>query len=103
MKNDAGIAGPSAAFDATRITETIRRSLACAGLDSQSGLVQGIMGTINQSLTTAGLMRGSDPQTASQRGTTIEGTARRVEPAIASPDVRATPAANDAVALALQY
>ena len=54
------------------------------------------MGTINQSLTTAGLMQPREPQTT--RGTTIDGIARRVETPVDPTDLRTAPAANDAVA-----
>jgi poly(hydroxyalkanoate) depolymerase family esterase len=77
------------------ITETIQRALASAGLDTQSGLMKGITDTINQSLTTAGLMPSADHP---RRGTTFDGTAREVDPAIAIHDVRTARAANEPVA-----
>ena len=96
MENCAGKAGPSATkFDASGVAATIERALASAGLDTRSGLVKGIMETINHSLTTAGLMSPSAPP--SGRGTTIDGTAREVDPPIAISDARASHAANDPV------
>src|SRR4030095_14849125 len=68
LKNYAGKADPSATrFDARGITETIQRALGSAGLDTQSGLIKGIMDTINQSLTTAGLMHPREPTGAGRR------------------------------------
>ena len=97
MKHCAGKADSSGTkFDASGVTKTIQRALASAGLDTQSGLVKGIMDTIDRSLTTAGLMSPSEPP--SGRGTTIDGTAREVDSAIAISDARHAPAANDPVA-----
>jgi len=94
LKNYAK-ADPSAMkFDASGVTETIQRALASAGLATESGLVKGIMDTINQSLTTAGLMQPSEP---SGRGTTFDGTACEVDPALAIVDGRTARAANDPV------
>ena len=94
MKNHAGKSDSSATkFDARGVTETIQRALASAGLDTRSGLIGGIIDTIDRSLTTAGLMSPSEPP--SGRGTTIDGTAREVDPAIASCDARIAHAAND--------
>lgn len=39
------------------ITETIRRALASAGLNTQSGAMKGVTDTINQALSSAGLMQ----------------------------------------------
>ena len=89
--------GPLASkFDAGGITETIQRALASAGLDAQSGPVKGVMETITRSLTTAGLMNHGKPPGAS--GSTIDGTARRLDDAVAVSDVRNAQAANDPVA-----
>jgi poly(hydroxyalkanoate) depolymerase family esterase len=97
LKNWAGKADSSATkFNASGVTETIQRALASAGLDTQSGLIKGIMDTIDRSLTTAGLTSRSEPPGG--RGTTIDGTAREVDPAIAIGDARTPPAANDPVA-----
>ena len=79
-------------FVASGVTETIQRALSSAGLDTQSGLIKGIIDTINQSLTTAGLMQPGEP---SSRGTTFDGNAREVEPELAIIDVRTASAAND--------
>jgi poly(hydroxyalkanoate) depolymerase family esterase len=100
LKNFAHKSDPSAPkFDASGISETIRRALASAGLDTQSGLVTGITETINRSLATAGLMRSNEP--ARNEGVTIEGTAREVQPSIELPAPETPPAANDPVIPAL--
>ena len=91
-----GTGKTAASFDARGVTGTIQRALASAGLDTQSGLVKGVMDTIHRSLTTAGLM---DPiEATGGRGTTIEGTARKLDSAIDIEDARNARAANDPVA-----
>ena len=81
-------------FDARGTTETIQRALASAGLDMQSGLVDGITDTINQSLTAAGLM---GPSESAGRGITVDGTAREVDATLTIGDAGVARAANDPV------
>ena len=96
MKNFARNADPSVLkFDASGISETIRRAFASAGLDSQAGLFKGITETIDRSLTTAGLMRPNQP--ASSGGSTIEGTAHEIQPSVERLAGATAPAANDPV------
>ena len=69
---------PAARFDARGITETIKRALASAGLDTRSGPMKGVTDTIEQALSAAGLMQRRESPGA--RGVTIDGTAREVDP-----------------------
>lgn len=81
-------------FEAGAITERIQCALASAGLDTRSGLVNGIMDTISRSLTSAGLM----PTSASTgRGTEIDGTAYEVGAPVPIVDAGMSRAANDPV------
>jgi len=64
-------------FDATAITDTIKRALASAGLDTSAGPLGHVTGTIEQALSAAGLMPGKAPVSP---GTTFDGTARVVDP-----------------------
>jgi poly(hydroxyalkanoate) depolymerase family esterase len=99
LKNYADTADLSAMkFDARGITETILRALASSGLDTQSGLVNGITDAINQSLTAAGLM---GPSESTGGGITIDGTAREVDATIAIGGVGVARAANDPIGRSL--
>ena len=75
-------------FDATAITDTIKRALASAGLDTSAGPLVHVTGTIEQALSAAGLMPGKAPVSP---GTTFDGTARVVDPEDVTPELaRAT-------------
>jgi len=67
---------PAARFDASGITETIKRALASAGLDPHAGTMKGVTNIIEQALSTAGLMQCGD--TPGGRGVTIDSTAREI-------------------------
>jgi poly(hydroxyalkanoate) depolymerase family esterase len=73
----------SGRFDASGITEIIRRSLDSAGLNTASGAMKRVTETIEQALAAAGLTsRRSTPDARStpySRGTTIDGTAWEVD------------------------
>jgi poly(hydroxyalkanoate) depolymerase family esterase len=77
-------------FDATAVIGTIKRALASAGLDTAAGPLKGVTDTIEDALSTAGLMPCSAP---ANPGTTFDGTAREVDAvhtlANASPDRQA--------------
>ena len=62
------------AFDAGKINDTIKRALASAGLDTQSGPMKTVTDTIEQALSGAGLTR----HPAAQYGEVIDGFARDV-------------------------
>ncbi|HET9340034.1 MAG TPA: PHB depolymerase family esterase [Casimicrobiaceae bacterium] len=64
-------------IDVSGITETIQRALAAAGLDTRSGPMKGVTDTIHDALSAAGLTQRSG--TPSERGVTIEGTAREAD------------------------
>ena len=68
-------AGPQR-FDAREITDTIRRALASAGLDTRSGPMKGVTDTIDQALAAAGLRPRAD--VTGPRGATVEGVASTV-------------------------
>jgi len=59
------------------ITETIKRALASAGLDTRSGPMKGVTDTIERALSAAGLMQCRDAQGA--QGATIDSTAYAVD------------------------
>lgn len=65
------------AFDAGKISDTIKRALASAGLDTQSGPMKTVTDTIEQALSGAGLKQHPAPPVA-QPGEIIEGVARDV-------------------------
>ena len=59
------------------ITDTIKRALAAAGLNTQTGVMKSVTDTIEQALSAAGLMERTAKQ--SQRGITIDGIAHEVD------------------------
>ena len=62
-------------FDATAVTDTIKRALASAGLDTSAGPLKHVTATIEDALSAAGLM----PRNAAASPTTFDGTAREVD------------------------
>lgn len=64
-------------FNGGAITDTIKRALAAAGLNTQTGVMKSVTDTIQQALSAAGLMdRTAEP---GQRGSTIDGIAHAVD------------------------
>ena len=68
--------GRKCGFDATTVTETIKRALASAGLETSSGPFRQVTDTIEDALSAAGLMPQSVP---ARTGTTIDGSATVVD------------------------
>lgn len=90
----------SAGFDASTITDTIRRALASAGIDRDAGPMQGAAETIDRALAAAGLMPGrAADRTRDTGATTIDSTAHTIDEAGISPaaTTRFASAANEAV------
>jgi len=88
-------------FDATAVTDTIKRALASAGLDTAAGPLKQVTATIEDALSAAGLM---PRNAAASPATTFDGTAREVDaeealviesadaaPAIVEPTTTETP------------
>lgn len=71
------------AFDATGISNTIKRSLQLAGLNIESGLMKGVTDTIDHALTTAGLRVDPAPRNGRQpseaQGDVFDVEAREVD------------------------
>lgn len=63
-------------FDAREITDTIKRALASAGLDTQSGPMKGVTDTIDRAFAAAGLRQRTGAP--GPRGATIDGVARTI-------------------------
>jgi len=71
---------PARPFDTGSVADTIQRALAAAGLDTQSGPMQGVTDTIHRALSAAGLSRRAvTPGANDARGETIDGTSRRID------------------------
>ncbi len=75
MKFPFNVRAPS--FDAGTINKTIRRALASAGLDTQSGPMRGVTETIRRALASAGMAETSASSVASEA--VIDVTARVVD------------------------
>lgn len=87
LNSHEGNAEASAARIAvSNVTETIRRALASAGLDTHSGLAKGVTDTIENALSAAGLMQQRDMR--APRDMAIDSTATRID----------TPIEDDAIA-----
>ncbi len=69
-------ARPIGAFDAQAITDTIRRALSSAGLDTDAGPMKGVTETIQRALSSAGL--GGASMRFDRAGETIDVVAREV-------------------------
>jgi poly(hydroxyalkanoate) depolymerase family esterase len=67
---------PVRPFDGRAITDTIRRALAAAGLDTEAGLMKGVTATIEHALSAAGLIQRAAP---SAYEAPIEVVAREIE------------------------
>ncbi|HEX6976067.1 MAG TPA: PHB depolymerase family esterase, partial [Vicinamibacterales bacterium] len=79
MRYDAGRAGrPATGGALSGITETIRKALASAGLDTRAGPMKGVTDTIAQALSAAGLVQRGEARDG--QGVTIDGTAHEVDP-----------------------
>jgi poly(hydroxyalkanoate) depolymerase family esterase len=88
---------PAGRFNASSITETIKRALDSAGLDTRSGPMKRVTDTIEQALSAAGLMsRRGAPHS---RGTTIDSTAREVDTRTIAPAAIERPVVRDETAV----